>query len=61
MQTGEGSSDRSDMEYQKSPAAIRLTATVTKDADHPDGVDRSLSIGGKIYVQTRQVPGKRWY
>ncbi|MEV8016002.1 hypothetical protein AB0O76_06600 [Streptomyces sp. NPDC086554] len=61
VQTGQGGSDRSEMLYQRKPAATVIKAEVTKSAANPDGISHMLSLGGTTYVKTDKVPGKSWY
>ncbi|MEU7580836.1 hypothetical protein AB0B50_24890 [Streptomyces sp. NPDC041068] len=61
IQTGKGGSDRSEMLYQKKPAATVVKAEVGKSAANPDGTSHMLSAGGVTYVKTAKVPGKSWY
>ncbi|QEV16871.1 hypothetical protein CP975_04590 [Streptomyces alboniger] len=61
VQTGQGGTDRSEMLYQKKPAASVIKAEVSKSAANPTGVSHMLSMGGSTYVKTDKVPGKSWY
>ncbi|MER5889515.1 hypothetical protein ABT160_37305 [Streptomyces sp. NPDC001941] len=61
VQTGENGTSRSDMLYQRTPAASSMTSATKKSADTPDGLIRFLSVGGTMYVASAQVPGKSWY
>ncbi|MFE0173635.1 hypothetical protein ACFWZ2_15050 [Streptomyces sp. NPDC059002] len=61
VQTGQGGTDRSEMLYQKKPAASVIKAEVTKSSASPDGISHMLSMGGKTYVKSDKVPGKSWY
>ncbi|MFH8613002.1 hypothetical protein ACH4D5_36580 [Streptomyces sp. NPDC018029] len=61
VQTGQGGSDRSEMLYQKKPAATVIKAEVGKSAANPDGVSHMISMGGTTYMKTDKVPGKKWY
>ncbi|TGA91861.1 hypothetical protein [Streptomyces sp. MZ04] len=61
VQTGQGGTDRSEMLYQRKPAATVIKAEVTKSAAAPDGISHMVSLGGTTYVKTDKVPGKSWY
>ncbi|MCF3119077.1 hypothetical protein IPZ68_05050 [Streptomyces arenae] len=61
IQTGERGSDRSEMLYQKKPAATVVKARVEKSASSPTGISHMISVGGTAYVKSDGVPGKSWY
>ncbi|MEV5978323.1 hypothetical protein [Streptomyces sp. NPDC052114] len=61
VQTGEGGSERSEMLYQKKPAATVVKAEVEKSASSPTGISHMISLGGTAYVKSDGVPGKSWY
>ncbi|MFJ3234362.1 hypothetical protein [Streptomyces sp. NPDC086787] len=61
IQTGENGTGRSDMLYQRNPAATSMTSVTEKSADAPDGMIRLLTVGGTMYIASAKVPGKSWY
>ncbi|MEV0321048.1 hypothetical protein ACIBKX_17735 [Streptomyces sp. NPDC050658] len=61
VQTGHGGSDRSEMLYQKKPAATVIKAWVTKSSANPTGISHMVAVDGATYVKTDKVPGKKWY
>ncbi|MGP8296550.1 hypothetical protein ACTPOK_00965 [Streptomyces inhibens] len=61
VQTGEGGSDRSEMLFQKEPAATVIKAWGKKSPINPSGFHHMIFLGGATYVKSDKVPGKSWY
>ncbi|MEV1053801.1 hypothetical protein [Streptomyces sp. NPDC049887] len=61
VQTGEGASDRSEMLYQRKPAATVIKSWGRGTEENPSGFNHTVLLGGSIYVKSDRVPGKSWY
>ncbi|OAR22697.1 hypothetical protein A8W25_24190 [Streptomyces sp. ERV7] len=61
LQTGTPGSGRSEMLFQKSPSASVIKSWNKPSKASPSGFSQVISLGGKTYVHTDEVPGKSWY
>lgn len=61
LQSGEPGAGHSEMVFQKSPSASVIKAWTQPSRANPSGFTQTVSLGGKTYVHTDDVPGKSWY
>ncbi|WP_371650109.1 MULTISPECIES: hypothetical protein [unclassified Streptomyces] len=61
LQTGAPGSGRSEMLFQKSPSASAIKSWSKPSSANPSGFSQVISLGGKTYIHTDEVPGKSWY
>ncbi|GAA0585432.1 lipoprotein [Streptomyces crystallinus] len=61
LQTGAPGSGHSEMLFQKSPSASVIKAWHQPSKADPRGFTQMVSVGGKTYVSTDDLPGKSWY